>query len=244
MATLNVAEHFGIDKQVGGIAPGRLADMLIIPDPGTIRPEWVISNGRVIARNGRPWLPPRVHRFSAESLNSIHLPHDLTAADFDIAAPGGASKATVRVMEMVTDLVTAEKVMELPVVGGRIQADISRGILKIAAVDRAGRPGKKFVGLVRGFGLNCRRHGLQRLLGHQRHRGDRGRRRRHGRGGQPDQSDAGRRGGLCRGPGAGGAAHADLRPHVRASHARHRRPAESDSKGRRRPSGSNSPTPS
>jgi adenine deaminase len=58
-------------------------------------------------------------------------------------------------MEMVTDLVTAEKVIELPIAGGRIQTDPSQGILKIAAVDRAGHPGKTFVGLVRGFGLTA-----------------------------------------------------------------------------------------
>jgi adenine deaminase len=153
MATLNVAEHFGIDKQVGGIAPGRLADLLIIPDLKTIRPEWVIANGRIIARDGTVLVPPRVHRFAAQSRNSVHLPRDLTAGDFLISPPGNMVRVTVRVMEMVTDLVTAENIMELPVSGGHVQLDTSQDIIKIAAVDRTRRPGKAFVGLVRGFGM-------------------------------------------------------------------------------------------
>ena len=48
MATLNVAEHFSVDHWVGGIAPGRFADLLIIPDIATIRPQTVISNGQIV----------------------------------------------------------------------------------------------------------------------------------------------------------------------------------------------------
>ena len=56
-------------------------------------------------------------------------------------------------MDMVTDLVTAEKAMDLPVVDGEIRQNIGEGILKVAAIDRTHQPGKKFVGLIRGFGL-------------------------------------------------------------------------------------------
>jgi adenine deaminase len=52
MASLNVAEHFNLDQVIGGIAPGRLADMAVIPDIKTIKAETVISNGIVIAQDG------------------------------------------------------------------------------------------------------------------------------------------------------------------------------------------------
>jgi adenine deaminase len=153
MATLNVAEHFGLDKQVGGIAPGRFADMLIIPSPDRIEPEWVISNGRVIAKSGRTLVPPRGHQFAPASLASIRLKENLSAADFRIPAQGGRATVTARVIDMVTDLVTAEKALELPVANGEIRQEIAGDILKVAAVDRTRRPGKKFVGLIHGFGL-------------------------------------------------------------------------------------------
>ena len=45
MATLNPAEHFHLDGFLGGIAPGKYADLVVIPDPRTIQAEYVISNG-------------------------------------------------------------------------------------------------------------------------------------------------------------------------------------------------------
>ncbi len=155
MATLNAAEHFSLSGLVGGIAPGRYADMLLIPDERTIKPECVISNGRIAARNGEILASPRDHAFTEKSMHSIRLPRPLKAKDFRIAAPSGASPVTVRVMDQVTDLVTAELRVELPVSGGEIKADTERDIIKVAAIDRTHRPGRKFVGLVRGFRMRA-----------------------------------------------------------------------------------------
>ncbi|MEE9201730.1 MAG: amidohydrolase family protein, partial [Dehalococcoidia bacterium] len=63
MATLNPAQHLRIDHMVGGIAPGRYADMMLLDDLNTIRPHVVISNGQTVAREGRLLVPPRRHRF-------------------------------------------------------------------------------------------------------------------------------------------------------------------------------------
>ncbi|MFH0844769.1 MAG: adenine deaminase C-terminal domain-containing protein [Pseudomonadota bacterium] len=153
MATLNVAEHFRLDDLIGGIAPGRYADMVLIPDMGTIRAEYVVSNGKVIAQDGKLLVPPRRHTFAPRSLNSIKLKKRLKSEDFAIRAPGHGATARVRVIAMVTDLVTRELIQEVPVTDGEIFADPGCDILKIAAVERTRQPGKIFVGLIQGFGL-------------------------------------------------------------------------------------------
>ncbi len=153
MATLNVAEHFSLDGLIGGIAPGRYADLVIIPDIKTIEAQTVISNGCIVAKDGRLLTPPRKHQFSKESLNSIHLSEELTAADFIIKAPDGVEQAKVRVMEMITDLVTAETEMTRPVTDGELKTDAGQDLVKIAAIDRTHNPGKMFVGLIKGMGL-------------------------------------------------------------------------------------------
>jgi adenine deaminase len=153
MTTLNVAEHFSIDHLVGGIAPGRYADMVIIPDLQTIRAQTVISNGQVIASQGRIVVPPRAHTFSASSRNTIHLPRAMTAADFDIPASGHQGDVDVLVIDMVTDLVTREQIVSLPVHEGQIQCDPHRDLVKVAVVDRRHTPGKTFTALTRGFHL-------------------------------------------------------------------------------------------
>jgi adenine deaminase len=153
MATLNVAEHFSLDGLIGGIAPGRYADMVIIPDIKTIDAKVVISNGKVVAKDGKLLAAPRVHQFSKESLNSVHLPRQLMPSDFTIKAPDNAAQVSVRVIEMITDLVTAETEMTWPVAEGELKSNVARDVIKIAAIDRTHIPGKTFVGLIKGLGL-------------------------------------------------------------------------------------------
>ncbi|GAH07979.1 unnamed protein product, partial [marine sediment metagenome] len=148
MATLNVAEHFSLDHLIGGIAPGRLADFVIIPDDTTIAAKVIVSNGRVIAQNGNLLTAPRSHSFSTDSLISVKLPRELTPSDFVIRAPENVKNITVRVMNMVTDLVTAEIEERLPVRDGQISVDQNKDIIKIAAIDRTHTPGRLFTGLI------------------------------------------------------------------------------------------------
>lgn len=153
MATLNVAEHFGLDDRIGGIAPGKTADMVLIPAPQIIQAMVVVSSGRIIARDGTLEMAPRKHVFAAESLNTIRIPKKYEPSDFDLPFHGDGDTATVRVIEMVTDLVTREMRLELGVSGGKVQSDAANDLVKIAAIDRANLPGSCFTGLIKGFGL-------------------------------------------------------------------------------------------
>lgn len=153
MTTLNVAEHFSLDSIIGGIAPGKYADILIIPELSKIDAELVISNGKVIARNGELAVSPRNHSYSEATLNTVHLPRKVSSADFSIPVGKAVSRTRVRVIDQVTDLVTREVQVEVSASGGEIRSDVSRDILKVAAIDRANNQGKLFVGLVRGFGM-------------------------------------------------------------------------------------------
>ena len=155
MATLNVAEHFSIDGLVGGIAPGRFADMLILPDFKTIKPRYVISNGRLVARDGRLLVSPRIHQFTEKSRKSVTLPRVLKPSDFSVSAKTGKTKAAVRMIELITDLVTRETKETLAVTAGEIKADLNRDIIKVAAIDRTHVPGKMFTGFIKGFNLKA-----------------------------------------------------------------------------------------
>jgi adenine deaminase len=155
MATLNVADHFGLGGLLGGIAPGRQADMLLLPEPEIIRPRLVIARGRVVAEAGRLTVPPRKHAFSEASRNSILLSDDLNASAFAVKVPGGGRTARVRVIHQVTGLVTRELLETVELRDGEIRHDPDRDLLKAAAVDRARTPGRMFVGLIHGFGLKA-----------------------------------------------------------------------------------------
>ena len=52
MATIDPATFLGLDEELGGIAPGRRATLLILPEIGDWTPELVLVNGRVAAQEG------------------------------------------------------------------------------------------------------------------------------------------------------------------------------------------------
>jgi adenine deaminase len=153
MATLNVAEHFGLDGAIGGIAPGRCADILVLPEVRTIAPEIVISNGRIIFQDGKLLTPPRRHNYSDSSLRNIRLERAMKSSDFDIYADGASSSGSVkvRIIEMVTDLVTRELHADVFPAAGKIKVDLPQDIVKVAAIDYKNNPGRSFVGLIKGF---------------------------------------------------------------------------------------------
>jgi len=153
MATINVAQHFAIDDTIGGIAPGKYADILIIPDLSTIQPEYVISNGQVVAKNGQLLVKPRKHAYPKSTQNSVHLPKSLKASDFIIPVKGSHSQVKVRVIDIGPDSVTREALIDIPVSEGQVQIDTGRDILKVAAVERSYQQGKTFTGFIRGVGL-------------------------------------------------------------------------------------------
>ncbi len=149
MASLNAAEHFGLDGDLGGIAPGRWADLLVLPELRTVRPEAVVARGRLVAREGRCLVPCPVVPLPA-GLYDGPRPGPLDPASLRLAASG--SSARVRLIRIAGDIVTAEAEATLPVRDGAVLADPASDLLLAAVCDRrAGR--LRGLGVVQGFGL-------------------------------------------------------------------------------------------
>ena len=53
MATLNTAQHFGLERELGSITPGRRADLILTSDLVALPIEMVIAQGKVVAENGK-----------------------------------------------------------------------------------------------------------------------------------------------------------------------------------------------
>jgi adenine deaminase len=153
MATLNVAEHFNLDDFIGGIAPGRFADIVMIPDIATIKPELVISSGKVVSQNGEICLEPRQHHYPACLFKSVNLDHKFSSHDFAVKVNSSGPKIKVRGIDQITNVLTKEAIFGLSVKDGRIEMDIERDILKVAAIERVYTSGKTFTGFIRGLGL-------------------------------------------------------------------------------------------
>jgi adenine deaminase len=155
LATINPAEYFGLAASLGSIAPGKLADLLLVDSLGELRPQTVIAAGRVVAREGRATGGRSGGTPPPESLKaSVELPRPLAAEDFRIVAAGVDATARVRVIGIENGtLLSKTLVRELPVCDGAIANDVEHDLLKVAALDRHSASGRIGLAFLAGTGL-------------------------------------------------------------------------------------------
>ena len=157
MATLNTAEHFGVSQDIGMIAPGRIADILIVSNLAELAIDTVIAKGQIISENNEVLIDIPAFQYPKWASESIHLGHELTKEDFVIKAPNTA-KVTANVIGVIENQApTRHLCMEVPVANGEVKPNLELDIAKIALVERHKGTGDVQVGLVSGFGFtsNC-----------------------------------------------------------------------------------------
>lgn len=151
-ASLTCAEHFGLDPVVGGIGPGKYANLLVVPDLKRMEPEVVISKGKIVAREGKSLVEIKGIPGLREVLPRPALPRRITPEDLQVPADRLGGWTKVRVVGIAGPIVTREITASLPVEGGAVVADPRADVLKVAVFDRWGI-GQRTVGFVKGFGL-------------------------------------------------------------------------------------------
>ncbi|MDX6748519.1 adenine deaminase [Geminicoccaceae bacterium 1502E] len=156
MATLNAAQHFGLERELGSIAPGRIADIIITSDLPTLPIETVIAQGRVVAEHGRLSLDIGAHRYPERVRGTVRLGRPLSGADFAVAAPEGATAVRCRVIGVVENQAPTRALeAELPVRNGCVQQDPAQDVCRIALVERHRATGSVTSGFVAGFGYTA-----------------------------------------------------------------------------------------
>lgn len=157
MATINTATHFGLERELGSIAPGRRADMILTSDLVSLPIEQVIARGRTVALAGRITVDCPHYDWPADARATVRLGRAKTAEDFVIAAPTGAESVTARVIGVVENQApTRALIREMRVCSGRIDPDAARDIAQIALVERHRATGQVTNALVSGFGYRGR----------------------------------------------------------------------------------------
>lgn len=149
IASLNTAEYFGL-KNLGAIAPGYKADLLILPDLKTFKPDLVIKNGVVAAENGK--LIAELPENEALAVrNSVNV-RWITPEDFRIEANG----SKVIALEVIPhQLITKSVVSEVKIEDGNAVSNIDNDTLKICVIERHRATGNIGKGFVKGFNLKC-----------------------------------------------------------------------------------------
>ncbi|WP_182417301.1 adenine deaminase [Bartonella sp. HY038] len=154
MATLNTAQHFGLERDLGSITPGRRADIIITSDLAELPIEVVIGQGKLLAENGNLVVNIPATQYPAHVKNTVHLGKVLKGDDFDVVADN-AAKVRVRVIGMVENQAPT-KALEaiLPVEDNIVSMDIANDVCQIALVERHRATGHVTNAFVSGFGYN------------------------------------------------------------------------------------------
>jgi adenine deaminase len=156
MASFNPAQWHGL-RELGALAPGYRADVLVLPDLERFVPELVLKAGRPVEEIPHPEVPEWVRhtvRIRPLSTNDFVVPWE---------QDGGA-----RVIGIVPDQIVTESLVDSPrIEGGKAISDPARDLLKIAVVERHLGTGRVGLGFVRGFGL--RSGALASTVAHDAH---------------------------------------------------------------------------
>jgi len=155
MASLHPAQWHRLSRH-GAVAPGYVADLLVLGDLERFVPELVLKRGRPIEDRPRAEVP--------EWVSQTVRVHPVTAADFAIPWEGGAARA----IGLIEDQVVTESLeLEPLVVDGHVVSDLSRDLVKLAVVERHLATGRVGLGLVSGSGLQ--RGALASTVAHDAH---------------------------------------------------------------------------
>ena len=155
MMTLNTAQHFGMERDIGSITPGRQADIVLTQDLVEFNAELVMARGKVLAENGvlSADIPPATYPDFAKG--TVHLGKKLEPTDFDISAPTGANEVRARVIGVIENQAPTKALeADLRVSDGLVEMDGDNDICQIALVERHRATGDVVNAFVSGFGYD------------------------------------------------------------------------------------------
>jgi adenine deaminase len=154
MATLNTAEHFNVDGEIGAIAPGMVADMLVLSDLNRVLVDTVIANGRVVAKNGTLVAEIPEYQYPEEVGRTVRLGRKLYENDFKIRVNSSKEVFKVRVIQVVeAKTITRSILANIMRKNSFLEADPAQDIAKVAVVERHRASGNMGIGFVKGFGF-------------------------------------------------------------------------------------------
>lgn len=150
LASYNTAQYFRLYDR-GAIAPGYVADMVVLDDLRTFNVESVYKDGVLVAQHGKLLVDiPRTELH--QSPNVTETIHIGTLRETDLRIPGSTGPIEVIGIEP-GQIITKHLQEEAPVHNGEVVADPGRDLLKLVVIERHHASGRVGLGLVKGFGL-------------------------------------------------------------------------------------------
>ena len=166
MVTINCAQCFQLDHELGSVTPGKCADIVLLRDLSSMEVVRVLIDGEVVAEDGTLSVQFPPYHYPQWATGSMHIRDKITPESFRIPARG--ETAEVRVMEVASGRVdNRETSAVLKVTQGQLQSDPSQDVLKAAVFERHHETGKVGFGFVKGFQIQ--RGAMASTVAHDAH---------------------------------------------------------------------------
>ena len=160
MATLNTAECYQLHDR-GAIAPGRVADLVIVDDLHDFQARQTIAGGQVVALDGKMLAPLNV-----PSINPVNSSVNIAWNTVNLAIPARSQRIRV-IGALENQLITEARILDTSIVEGLAVADPSRDLLKMAVIERHHGRGSMGLGFIQGIGL--KRGAIAGTVAHDHH---------------------------------------------------------------------------
>lgn len=155
MVTLNCAQCFKMDDELGSVTPGKCADLVLIDNETDINVTRVLIDGETVAENGRLTIELPKSELPDWAMDTMHVGETITPDTFKIYTDK-KDKATVRAIEIIPVRVgDYERHVQLKVENGELKSDTTQDVLKAFVFERHNATGKHGVGFVKGFHVQC-----------------------------------------------------------------------------------------
>ncbi|HEY3108191.1 MAG TPA: adenine deaminase C-terminal domain-containing protein [Chloroflexota bacterium] len=163
-ATLNGAVRYG-RHDLGAIAPGRLADVVLLSSLAEVRADTVLSGGRVVVRGGK--LAVEIADPAPAPIGGSVRIGPLDAESFAMSRAGAEGDRRLRVIAIDQRRTTRLEEATLPFRGGRLVGPLPDDLVMLSVVPRHGQPHRPSLALLRGLGLS--RGALATTVAHDSH---------------------------------------------------------------------------
>ena len=151
MASKNNFDYYNMGKDLGGIAPGKLADILVFDNLKSFKPNKVFVGGKLVVSNGQIVTSIKKQMISPWIKKTVKL-KNFSKNDFVIKSK--KKDVTANTIYMQTEIITKLGSAELHTEDGNVSASLDSDIWKVAAFDRIHGTGKNSIGFLENFGAD------------------------------------------------------------------------------------------
>ena len=149
IASKNCFDYYNLNKDFGGISPGKVADMVVFDDIKKIKPIQVFVGGRLIVSRGTiltPFKNRNIPNWITKTIKTKKLSQDNFKTNVKL------KHTTAMTIYLKTEIITTQNYVDLQNDNGNILPSFDKDVWKVAAIDRIFNSNKYYVGFLQNFG--------------------------------------------------------------------------------------------